>query len=407
MLNTPWQSAHLFELYENGEQFFPAAFAAIASARREVLLETFIWADDDVGRQLLATLVEAARRGVGVDVCVDGYGSANITPAFVSELTAAGGRVHLFDPQPTVLGLRTNLVRRLHRKLLVVDGHRAFVGGINFEVEQLVGHSPASKRDYAIAVVGPVVDEIRAFCRSFCSGAPAAAPARRWWQRWTHRAEASRSTPVPPGTHGMARFVCRDNRRHRTDIETLYRAWLRSATREVILANAYFFPGYRLLRELRRAARRGVRVRLILQGRPDMKSAQLAAGSLYAYLVASGIEVYEYRERPLHAKVAVFDGRWATVGSSNLDPLSLSLNLEANLFVADRDLAQALRGRLCGIIDAACERVPPELARKPRWWWQVYRILIFHLVRRFPQWARSMRARPQRLLTLSGRSDQD
>ena len=179
----------------------------------------------------------------------------------------------------------------------------------------------------------------------------------------------------------------RDNERHRADIEQMYRAWIRAARDEIILANAYFFPGYRLLRQLRLAARRGVRVRLILQGMPDLKYAQLAARTLYEYLIASGVEIHEFTERPLHAKVAVIDGHRVTIGSSNLDPLSLWLNLEANLFVSDRELADDLRGRLIDTIEHQCRRVDYEQVRMPRWWRQVYRSVLFHLVRRFPGWA--------------------
>jgi cardiolipin synthase len=399
MLNTAWLAGHRYALYENGEQFFPAAYAAIASARQEVLLESFIWADDVVGCQLLNALTAAARRGVSVDVCVDGYGSPGVNARFVEPLVAAGGRVHLFDPQPAVLGLRTNMIRRLHRKLLVIDGESAFVGGINFEGEQLVQLSPRSKHDYAMSVHGPVVAEIRSVCLGFLHERPLPPRRQWWWSRW--RRPKHRGS-LPPDDAGQASFVLRDNHSHRTDIEVMYRAWLRAAQDEVILANAYFFPGYRLLRELRRAAQRGVRVRLILQGMPDMKSAQIAAGTLYEYLIASGVEVYEFLERPLHAKVAVVDRRWATVGSSNLDPLSLSLNLEANLFVADRTFAQALRARLVQMIDASCEPAASQNMQMPRWWRQIYRVVVFHMVRRFPVWMRSLTLRRRQRLQRVG-----
>lgn len=398
MLSSPWLPGHDFALYENGEAFFPAALRAIARARREILIETFIWGDDEAGRPLLAALIDAARRGVEVVVCADGYGSPDVTPEFLGELKAAGGRVYLFDPQPAVMGVRTHLIRRLHRKIVVVDGEVAFVGGINFEAEQLMDLFPHSKRDYAMRVTGPVVAEIHAFCRSFVAGRQVPMEYPRWWHRWIRRFSRSWTAPVPPEGSGVARFVYRDNQRHRADIEFMYRAWLRAAKDEVIIANAYFFPGYRLLRQLRRAAQRGVRVRLIFQGMPDMKSAQLAAQTLYQSLIAAGVEVYEYVERPLHAKVAVFDGQWATVGSSNLDPLSLSLNLESNLFVSDRRFAQDLRARLEHLLDQHCQQVLPEHAQAPRWWRRVYQVAAFHLVRRFPLWARNLGARRRQRL---------
>ncbi|MEC9364537.1 MAG: cardiolipin synthase ClsB [Pseudomonadota bacterium] len=384
MLTSPWLSGHRFTLLENGEAFFPAVLEAIGGARETVLIETFIWNDDGIGRALRDALIDAARLGVRVEVCADAYGSPQLTDAFLEAPRSAGVRVRVFDPQPTVMGMRTNLFRRLHRKIAVIDDEVAFVGGINFEDWQKVEFSERSKRDYAVRVTGPVVAEIRAFCDAFVCGESPRAPRTSWWRRWRRAHGAGLQ---PPGADGVARFVYRDNERHRADIEQMYRAWIRAARDEIILANAYFFPGYRLLRQLRLAARRGVRVRLILQGMPDLKYAQLAARTLYEYLIASGVEIHEFTERPLHAKVAVIDGHRVTIGSSNLDPLSLWLNLEANLFVSDRELADDLRGRLIDTIEHQCRRVDYEQVRMPRWWRQVYRSVLFHLVRRFPGWA--------------------
>jgi cardiolipin synthase A/B len=390
MLDGSWQSGHHFELLENGEDFFPAVLGAIARARREVLIETFIWDKDETGLALREAVVAAARRGVSVDICADAYGSPRLDAAFLREVKAAGVRVHVFDPQPTRLGLRLNLFRRLHRKIVVVDGDVAFVGGINFEDKQNLCVSPASKRDYAVRVHGPVVGEIRDFCRAFLLQQRPPQERPSWWRRWLSRSVRGRR--LPPPRDGSALFVYRDNDRHRGDIELMYRAWIRAAREEIVLANAYFFPGYRLLRQLRAAARRGVRVRMILQGRPDLRYAQLASTTLYEFLLASGVEIHEYVERPLHAKVAVIDGRWVTIGSSNLDPLSLWLNLEANLFVGDRELAQGLRARLLELMRAHCRPVAYENVAMPRWWRRLYRWLLFHIVRRCPGWADALGA---------------
>ena len=139
----------------------------------------------------------------------------------------------------------------------------------------------------------------------------------------------------PAAGEADALFVTRDNAEHRSDIERHYRIAIRTARRRVVIANAYFFPGYRLLREMRRAARRGVDVRLILQGMPDMPIVKFAASMLYHHLVVAGVRIYEYCERPLHGKVALTDEHWSTVGSSNLGPLGLALNHEANVMIRD------------------------------------------------------------------------
>ncbi|AKJ28197.1 cardiolipin synthase ClsB [Caldimonas brevitalea] len=375
-----WRDGNRFELLENGEEFFPRVFEAIRSAHREVLVETFILFDDKVGQQLREELIAAASRGVQVDLTVDGYGSPDLSVEFVSGMTAAGVRFHVFDPKPKLLGLRTNVFRRLHRKLVVVDGQLAFVGGINFSVEHLWEYGPAAKQDYAVAVVGPVVADIHRFAVDAIGERTAS---RR--RRAKAPAGVRQGADVGPG---RATFVTRDNREHHTDIEQHYLFAIRSARRRVWIANAYFFPGYRLLRELRRAARRGVEVALILQGEPDMPIAKNAARTLYDGLLRDGVRIYEYCQRPLHGKVAVVDDEWATVGSSNLDPLSLSLNLEANLVIRDAAFNAELAGRLQRLIDHHCQLISVhDPAFEVKRWHQWAGFLVYHFLRRFPAWS--------------------
>jgi cardiolipin synthase len=381
-----WKGGNRFTLLENGEEFFPAVFAAIASARREVLLETFILFEDKVGKELHAALIAAARRDVQVDMLVDGFGSSDLSPEFIQTLTAAGVRFRVFDPRPRILGLRTNVFRRMHRKIVVADGAVAFVGGINYSADHLADFGPEAKQDYAVEVRGPIVADIHAFARSAIASAQ---DSHKGWfaRRWPHRGVAA--GPPQPEEAGCceALFVTRDNDRHRTDIERYYRAAIRLARHRVVIANAYFFPGYRLLRDLRQAARRGVQVQLVLQGQPDMPIVKAAAGMLYDHLLQAGVRIFEYCERPLHGKVALVDDEWSTVGSSNLDPLSLSLNLEANVIIRDRDFNQRLHARLEHLMHNGCKEVPAE-ALPARGWWHDWRsFFVFHFLRRFPAWA--------------------
>jgi cardiolipin synthase len=376
-MTVKWTSGNQLELLENGEDFFPAVFAAIRSAKQSVVIETFILFQDKVGNALQEVLIEAGNRGVNINVTVDGYGSADLEPSFVEAMTSAGIRFHIFDPRPRRLGVRTNLFRRLHRKIVVVDGELAFVGGINFSADHLADFGPGAKQDYAISIRGPLVDEIVRF------EAEVLAPLRMpFWRmpRWRRRGEAQAEG------ESRAALIVRDNGQHKNDIELYYRLGLRAARSDIVIANAYFFPGYRFLRDLRNAAKRGVRVRLILQGEPDMPLARFVATMLYDYLLSGGVQIYEYCERPLHGKVAAVDGVWATVGSSNLDPLSLALNLEANVMIYDRDFSRLLQGRLEHLIDQHCELM--ERQAKPRR--QIQRVLVgvfvFHFLRRFPAW---------------------
>lgn len=369
-----WVEGNRVHLLENGEQFFPAVFESIRGARREVIIETFILFEDKVGWQLHEELVNAGRRGVEIDVMVDGFGSPDLGGRFIDELVAAGVRLRTFEPSRRILGIRFGVLRRMHRKLVIVDGATAFVGGINFSADHLADFGPGAKQDYAAKVEGPIVDDIRRFAVDVIA-------------RSDGRRPADRPAATPRQGSASMLFVTRDNVEHHNDIERHYRAAIRSARKRIVIANAYFFPGYLLLRELRRAARRGVEVRLVLQGEPDMPVVKLATSFLYDHLQSDGVCIHEYCKRPLHGKVAVVDDDWSTVGSSNLDPLSLSLNLEANLVIRDPLFATQLRARIDTLVEQDCKQVDPPVSSGFGLWQSLRSAVVFHFLRRFPRWA--------------------
>lgn len=379
-----WHPDNRFQLLENGEAYYPAVFEALEAAQEEVLIETFILFEDEVGIALKDRLVATAQRGVRIDLTMDGWGSPDLSEAFLGELLQAGVRCHFFDP-PKLNGLRQlKMLHRLHRKVVVVDGRIGFIGGINFSVDHLKQHGPESKQDYSLRLEGPVVEALHA------DALRTIAHARPEGRRVRPPRGAERAPPTwrPEPPQGWAAFVKRDNHRHRNDIEHCYRAAIRTAQHEVLIANAYFFPGWRLLRDLRRASRRGVKVQLILQGEPDMAVVRVAARLLYHALVRDGVQVHEYCERPLHGKVAVVDDDWVTIGSSNLDPLSLSLNLEANVIVRDRSLADALRTSLRRLQSCHCKEVKAAHLPQPNMWRYLLSSLTYHVVRGWPRWLR-------------------
>jgi len=382
-----WTPDNEFTLLENGEAYFPRVFDVIGKAEHEVLLETFILFDDEVGRGLRDALLQAAARGAKVYMLVDGWGSPDLASEFAAPLIAAGVSLRVFEPAVWLLGRRINLFRRMHRKLVVVDGQRAFVGGINYAIDHLAESGAQAKQDYAVEVSGPLVAQIQAFCCANLN--PSRNTRQSWRQRWQDRRERRESRrDGEAAAQAVAAFVTRDNDNHRTDIEQQYRLALRGAKTRVVIANAYFFPGYRLLKDLRRAARRGVQVDLILQGEPDMAIVKTVATLLHSHLLRAGVRIHEYCKRPLHAKVAVVDDEWATVGSSNLDPTSLGLNLEANVFMRDAVFARHLRERLDELITTGCHPVTlPPMGPMASAWVQLRSVFVFHFLRRFPVWA--------------------
>lgn len=387
-----WTSGNALQLLENGEEFFPAVFDAIRNAEHRVVLETFILFEDSVGNELQQVLIAAAMRGVQIDVTVDGYGSADLTPEYIDAMTSVGVRFHIYDLQPRLFGIRTNLFRRMHRKIVVVDGVLAFVGGINFSADHLTNYGPTAKQDYAVAIRGPLVADIADFV------AEALRPVRPRFS-WRPSQNEDKGDFLVEG-EARAALVVRDNGRHHDDIERYYRVGIRAARHEVTIANAYFFPGYRFLRDLRRAAQRGVRVRLILQGEPDMPLARFAATMLYDYLLSGGVQIYEYCEKPLHGKVAYVDGIWSTVGSSNLDPLSLALNLEANVMVRDRAFTSDLRSRLETLVDEHCRLMQPLTPPRRKIQRVLVGTLVFHILRRLPSWAERLPTRDPEITSM-------
>lgn len=365
-------------LHNSGAQYFPALLAAIEGARTDIHLETYIFADDATGREVAAALMRAAGRGVTVRVVVDGFGGREFPRTLMPALRAAGVNVLIYRAELAPLSVRRRRLRRLHRKLAVIDGRIAFIGGINIIDD---GNSPlpdSPRHDYAVQVSGPLLRPIVKTTR------------RMWemvsWANFKRRLLAvrpCRPMAAPAGSQRAA-LVLRDNLLHRRDIEEAYLEAINAAQHDILIANAYFLPGARFRHALADAARRGVRVRLLLQGRVEYRLQHYATQALYGSLMAGGIRIYEYHRSFMHAKVAVIDDRWATVGSSNIDPFSLLLAKEANVIADDADFAAELRGHLeAAINNGARELLPsrwrqlPLLSRLLRWAsYQAVRLLL-------------------------------
>ncbi|MEO6974411.1 MAG: cardiolipin synthase ClsB [Gallionella sp.] len=337
------------KLLQNGAAYFPQLCADIDAARHSIYLETYIYAADESGRMVADALRRAAARGVVVRMLLDGYGSAELSPALVVELRAGKVEVQWFRREISPFTLQRNRMRRLrrlHRKLVVLDGEVAFVGGINVvnDVSARDGFS-FPRLDYAVRVQGVVAGEIQTTMR------------RLWgvvsWANFRRRGKDMRrfimERAKPSSAQGIT-LVLRDNLRHRHDIEDAYLGAIAAAQNELIIANAYFLPRRVFRLALVEAAQRGVRVMLLLQGKIEYRVQHYATHALYDQLLAGGIEIYEYQPGYLHAKVAVVDGQWATVGSSNIDPFSLMLAREANLAVRDAGFAGELRASLLSAI---------------------------------------------------------
>lgn len=346
-------------LLQGGTEFFPALIAAIDAAQAEVHLETYIFNDDASAAAVRAALVGAAQRGVRVRLLIDGVGSRELPIAWRDALEGAG--VALLVYRPLVSGWRSNphSLRRLHRKLAVVDARIAFLGGMNLIDDFEPVRFGAPRFDFSVEVQGPLLAAIH----------QSASHLWRLVALTQLQAGENRPLPIQPSWptdgHVRAAFVVRDNFAHRRDIERVYLAALALARDEIIIANAYFLPGRRFRKLLKHAAARSVRVHLLVQGHTDHPFFQAASRALYHDLLAAGVAIHEYQASELHAKVAVVDGRWATVGSSNIDPFSLLLAREANIVVDDAGFAGDLRQRLHQAIAGSAALDPAGWKRRP------------------------------------------
>ena len=324
------QSGHQLRLFEGGRAFFQALTSAMDRARSSIQLESYIFDFLGDARAVAEALERAALRGVQVWLVVDGVGTGALPQVWADRFDAAGVQWRIYSPLGRLGLMLPSRWRRLHRKLCVVDGETAFCGGINILDDwhdhqgRVLSHP---RLDYAVEVQGALVRHVQDTMTQL------------WWRvqavrfvRQRHFPEAFSAwraglgglrwgddVPLATGIYktGRAALLLRDNLRHRNQIERAYLRALAMARSEVLLAHAYFLPGRRLRQALMDAARRGVRVQLLLQGRREHFVAFHAARMVYRPLLAAGIEIHEFEPSFLHAKVAVVDPShdrcWATV----------------------------------------------------------------------------------------------
>lgn len=394
MTATLFKEGHQVHLLKGGVEFFPALILAINASIHEVRLETYIFNFDAAGEQVCAALERAGLRGVIVYLVMDGIGTPNIPDAWVQRFSDSGVRWHRFSPLGRWGLLMPVGWRRLHRKLCVVDGHTAFCGGINIlddYVDPAYGVLESPRFDFAVSVVGPLVSDVHRAMVQFWDRLQITRQlesmqfqgARQTWKDSrlsTHLVPPTGAAPA--GRSGIrAMLVLRDNLRNRNRIERAYRKAIADARQEVLIASAYFLPGAKLRRALIHAARRGVSVRLLLQGRYEYFMQYHGARPVFGVLLAAGVEIHEYSAGFLHAKVAVVDGRWATVGSSNLDPLSLLLAREANVVVNDVPFAQELRACLVAAMESHGVQLDARAYAKRPWRQRLLDRIAFGIMR--------------------------
>lgn len=422
------QSGNQIELLCSGQGFFPSLLKEIANAKYEIKIETYIFANDAIGVEVRRALCDAAARGVDVRLVLDGFGGKEGVVAHLAALEQAGVKVRVFRPEGVWFRPSPKRLRRMHRKLSVFDHQVAFVGGINViddlnnaqERQELVDaelrmderderlppvlkqHEPrlnaallagaiGPRYDFAVRLTGPVVHDVWnatewLWWQIGPGGRVTDTLKADWWRDRRDQfneilAQASQRKPIAHQGNSKVQLVLRDNFRFRRSIEKAYLKAIGQADRELVLSNAYFIPGRKIRKAITMAARRGVKVRLLLQGQVEYHFQHHATQALYSKLLRCGVEIYEYKKAFLHAKVAVVDHRWATVGSSNLDPLSFLLAREANVVVEDREFASNLVTELKRAMANDATRVLREAHAQRPLRQRVYSWLCYGLLR--------------------------
>lgn len=348
-------SGNDIRLLRSGVEYFPALEQAIQGAQKEIYLQAYIYEADVTGIRIGNALMEAAQRGVSVNVLLDGFGSKELPKRYIKKLRDGGVKLMFYRPKVSPWTLKKNRLRRLHSKVTVIDGVIAFVGGINIIDDDNSPNQIPPRIDYAVRIEGNLLPAI-------------SASVHKLWRRleWMHL----HSLYVPPtkeihhryhGTGNIkAAYAIRDNILHRHDIENAYLHAIRTAKSEILIANAYFIPGRKFRKALIDAANRGVRVRLLLQGRKEY-FLMFATHAFYNEFLSNNIEIHEYRKSFMHSKVAVVDGQWSTVGSSNIDPFSLFLAREANIIIQDEAFARELYEDIVSLMQNGGLKITPQV----------------------------------------------
>lgn len=330
-------------LVRSGSEFFELLEDRIRHAERSVHLQTYIFADDETGQRIGRALTDAALRGVQVYLVVDGYASQDLPTPFIEYLTRAGIHFRFFDP--VWKSKYFYFGRRLHHKVVVIDGHQGLVGGINVSNNYNDTHESPAWLDWALYVEGTVVEELETICQRRAPG---------FSQRVLQR-----QAPDPLTMRSVSVRV-NDWVRRKRDITHTYLNMLRHGSSHVTILSSYFLPGKVFRKNLLHAARRGLKIRLIVAGISDVRLAKYAERYMYPWLLRNNIEVFEYQRHVLHGKMGICDSQWLTLGSYNINNISAYASIELNLEVHYPDLAIQAESRLQQIIDKDCVRITNE-----------------------------------------------
>ncbi|MBL7698992.1 MAG: phospholipase [Chitinophagaceae bacterium] len=359
------------QLIRGGREYFDLVVDLVNKARHSVHLQTYIFENDATGSLVAEALANAAERNVEVFLLLDGYASQGLPDAFIEGLEASG--VHFRYFEPLFKSRNFYFGRRLHSKVLVVDASYAVVGGVNITDRYNDMPGQPAWLDFALFAEGPVAVEACELCRSVWSG--------------TLRRIKSADCEPHSGFHfdeneaSLVRLRRNDWVNNRLQISNSYLEMFRTATSHITILSSYALPGNVFRKNLERAIKRGVKVRMIISGESDVKVVKAAEKYWYAWLVRNNIEIFEYTKNVLHGKLAVCDSEWMTIGSYNVNDLSAYVSIELNFDVRDPNFVKKVDETLQQIIDTDCVKISPDSIAQTNTFKRLVRWLSYTLIR--------------------------
>ena len=376
-VSTKFTGQNNVRLVRGGKEYFDLLLELIQKAKETIHLQTYIFDDDETGRMVGDALMDAARRGVAVFVLIDGYASKDISREFVATIREAGVFFRFFEP----LFKSSNFYfgRRLHHKIFVADALHSLIGGINISNRYNDMPDDPAWLDFGFYAYGNVAREFCVLCNNTWKGFKTSVKVPRC-------PSFNQQDGVATDKDSLVRIRRNDWARGRNQISATYLRMFRKAQSELIIMSAYFLPGERFKRALRNAARRGVKIKVIMAGYSDVIIAKNAERYMYDWLLRHGVEIYEVQNRVLHAKVAACDGEWMTIGSYNVNDISAHASIEANVEVHDADFVKKVEQLFNHIIKTECVRITEtkhgktkNILRQPLRWmaYQLVRVLLF------------------------------
>lgn len=361
------------ELVRGGKPYFDLIIALIADAKHSIHLQTYIFENDETGKSIADALIEAAKRNVEVYLLVDGYASQNLSDAFIESLKSSGIHFRFFEP----LFRSRNFYfgRRLHSKVLVTDASNAVVGGVN--ITNRYNDMPGNPAwlDFALFVEGPAAIDAYKVCVGIWKG-------KRRRSKSVEVEFPVEEGKIHPEKSGWVRIRRNDWVHNRLQISNSYLEMFRTAASHITILSSYALPGNIFRKNLEKALRRGVKVRMIISGESDVLLVKQAEKYWYNWLFRNNIEIYEYAKDVLHGKLAICDGEWMTIGSYNVNDLSAYVSVELNFDVRDPHFVDNVEQTLQRIIDEDCKKVQPEnFTHTSSIWNKIGRWLAYNLIR--------------------------